>query len=230
MGAIPDDVAAAIQECWPDDVVAEIDSSESYFYEIYDALERDLRRISGASLRWQTEPGDDDPDSRDEWQSYHVFFLVPQGDEFQFDAETETTDDVEDPDEESEVSIIPGSGWYGCAVSVSLVAPFAAMNPEQFCEFEDGSAAEPDLASFAYVEETGERVDLDARYQEMLGETAFAKLDGLRAKIAAVLEKHRLRLLDPATLDLPAPKLGLDEGLFLEAPLAVRDAFFFRGA
>ncbi|HUD98217.1 MAG TPA: hypothetical protein VMR62_01490 [Bryobacteraceae bacterium] len=52
---IPEDVAAAIQECWPDGVIEEFDTDESYFHDIRARLERDLGKIPGASLRWQTE-------------------------------------------------------------------------------------------------------------------------------------------------------------------------------
>src|ERR1022692_1130889 len=51
---IPEDVAAAIEECWPDGVVEEFDTDESYFCDIHAKLERDLRKIPGASLLWQT--------------------------------------------------------------------------------------------------------------------------------------------------------------------------------
>ena len=55
---IPDHVAAAIQDCW-DGVIEEFDTDESYFHDIHAKLERDLRKIPGASLLWQTEAEDD---------------------------------------------------------------------------------------------------------------------------------------------------------------------------
>jgi hypothetical protein len=96
MGAsqIPPDVAAAIKRCWPNGVLDEFETSESYFHEIHPALERALRNIRGASLLWQTEQEsgarwdageDDEPQRCDEWQSYHVFFLAPHGKEFHFE-------------------------------------------------------------------------------------------------------------------------------------------------
>ena len=51
MGAasqIPKPVAAAIKKCWPDGVVAEFETDESYFLEIHPRLERDLRNIRGS--------------------------------------------------------------------------------------------------------------------------------------------------------------------------------------
>src|SRR5262245_52489784 len=104
---IPQDLAAAIKRCWPRGVVEEFSIDESYFDEIRDHIERDLRNVSGASLVWQTERAgdassdDDDPEEPPfqdfEWQSYHVSFVSPNGDEFRFEAAT-IGDDPEDPD------------------------------------------------------------------------------------------------------------------------------------
>lgn len=221
---ISDELAAAIQDCWPDVVVGEFDANDSYFHDIHEDLEQDLARIPGATLQWQTEP-DDDPPTRD-WQSYHVFFLVPHGSEFGFETDAENTADGQPP---GDAAIVHGKGWYGCAVSVSYAAPFAATNLSEFTEFEDGSANEPDMASAAYNEETGEPVDLDAQYLDILGEAAFARLQNVRARISAVLAKYQLELLDSATLDVSLPEMGVAEGVFLEVPISVRDAFFFRG-
>src|ERR1039457_6878402 len=93
---IPEDVAAAIEECWPDGLIEEFDTDESYFHDIHAKLERDLRKIPGASLLWQTEAEDnsahwdDDEDGEDDepppfrpaFQSYHDFFLAPQRGDF----------------------------------------------------------------------------------------------------------------------------------------------------
>jgi len=58
---------------------------------------------------------------------------------------------------------------------------------------------------------------------------AFQKLEELRSRIAEVLLKHGIEVLDKSVLDLPVPKLKAGEDVFLEGPLRVRDAFFFRG-
>ncbi len=79
-------------------------------------IERDLRRISGVSLVWQTEDVDrgacDDEDealpSYSEWQSYHVFFVSPEGDEFRFEDETIG----EDPGDGTETAF-SGEGRFG---------------------------------------------------------------------------------------------------------------------
>src|SRR5437773_10416200 len=93
-------------------------------------IERDLRRISGVSLVWQTEDVDrgacDDEDealpSYSEWQSYHVFFVSPAGDEFRFEDETIG----EDPGDGTETAF-SGEGRFGISLTISLAAPVAAI-------------------------------------------------------------------------------------------------------
>src|SRR5439155_15765062 len=101
---IPKNVAAAIKRCWPHGVVGEFPTDESYFHEIRHQIDRDLRSISGASLICQTEEANnagsddddwDEPRLEEEWQSYHVFFVSPNGEEFRFETET-TGEDPED--------------------------------------------------------------------------------------------------------------------------------------
>ena len=89
---IPKDLAATIKRCWPRGVVEEFPADESYFHEVRHQIERDLGSISGALLVWQTEEAggtgweDDDADEptrhESEWQSYQVFFVSPNGEEF----------------------------------------------------------------------------------------------------------------------------------------------------
>jgi hypothetical protein len=133
---IPPDVAAAIHRRWSDGVVDEFATDESYFHQIRARLERDLRHIRGASLPWRTEDPpldarpdeDDEPLYPDEWQSYYVFFLAPDGEEFQFEDETDCMEEPEDAEGERTEAMCPGNKWIGCAVGISLVAPYAAIN------------------------------------------------------------------------------------------------------
>src|SRR5262249_8842227 len=131
---IPKDLAAAIKKCWPNGEIEEFPTDESYFQDIHERLARGLRKIRGASLIWQTEDHDSQPfwdDFEDElhpcdydWQSYHVFFLAPDDAEFHFEDEIKP---MEEPDEENECpQTIPGEGWIGLAVGVSLAMPWAA--------------------------------------------------------------------------------------------------------
>ncbi|HVN04476.1 MAG TPA: hypothetical protein VMT86_08675 [Bryobacteraceae bacterium] len=221
---ISDALAAVIEECWPDGVIAEFDTSESYFNDVYDALEHELSSMYGASLLWQTAA---DEDAERDWQSYHTFFVSPRGSEFEFETETEVE---EEPDGEPAHVTYPGKGYYGCTVAVSLAAPVAAVLLSELAEFDDGSISPPDPGDVACSDETGEPVDPLASYQQALGEAAFAKLDGLRNRIAAILAKHELQIIGQDELDVLLPEMGVDDAVNLEPPVTVRDAFFFHGA
>jgi hypothetical protein len=106
-------------------------------------IERDLRNISGTSLVWQTEgAGDASWDERSEcerasaqpsrdddnpeesplqdfrWQSYHVFFVSPNGEEFRFEAET-----IGDDPEDGAETTVRGEGQYGLGSRSRLPHP-----------------------------------------------------------------------------------------------------------
>jgi hypothetical protein len=83
---IPKALAALIAKTWPDGVVVGFDTEESDFPNIAAKLERDLSRIRGARLEWQTEPEepvdwdedlDGEPPTDRHFQSYHLFFVAP---------------------------------------------------------------------------------------------------------------------------------------------------------
>ncbi|MGC9949040.1 MAG: hypothetical protein ABSF64_21950 [Bryobacteraceae bacterium] len=44
-GRIGADVAAAIEDCWPDGAIEEFDTDESYFHDIHAALEDTLENL-----------------------------------------------------------------------------------------------------------------------------------------------------------------------------------------
>ena len=237
---IPAKLAAKISKCWPDGVIEEFDTDESYFHEKHWPLEQDLRKIQGASLLCQTESAerhswdDDDGDlpapGCDGFQSYHVFFVAPDDPGFHFEDETESLADPDDPGAEQwPDGVVPGEGWFGWAVGISLVARFAVFNPCQYSQYEDGTRAIPDVESFIYSDQTNERVETQLYYRKVLGDQSYQKLLDLRARIAAVLREHRIEVLDEAVLDLPLPGFKADQEIFREKPLCVRDAFFFRG-
>jgi hypothetical protein len=161
---IPEDVHAAIKQCWPDGVVHELATDESYFHEIHPRLERDLRKIRGASLRWQSEDEEGggagwDEDENDElppidaWQSYYVFFLAPHGKEFHFACETTSVDEGDAEEETSTETTYPGEGWIGCAAGVCLAAPYAVINACSYSRYEDGTTSTPDVESFIYSDD-----------------------------------------------------------------------------
>jgi hypothetical protein len=57
----------------------------------------------------------------------------------------------------------------------------------------------------------------------------FQKLQTLRQEIVSIMTSHRISVLDESVLDLPVKGLRADPEVFLQKPLRVRDAFFFRG-
>ncbi len=236
---IPKDVALAIKKCWPKGVVEEFATDESYFHQIHPRLQRDLRRIRGTSLLWQTEDEEigagcdrdenDGPAPSDEWQSYYVFFLTPDGEDFQFEDETEGLEPPEDPEQAFTETTYPGEGSIGCAAGICLAAPYAAINLSSCSHYEDGTISVPDVESFIYSDKTHGRVDTDQYHREILTQKAFQKLKALRHEIAGILAKHRIHVLDKRVLNLYVAGLKASEEVFLEEPLRVRDAFFFRG-
>ena len=227
---IPRELVAAIKRSWPRDVVEEFDTDESYFHEIRHQIERDLRRISGVSLVWQTEDVDrgacDDEDealpSYSEWQSYHVFFASPEGDEFRFEDETIG----EDPGDGTETAF-SGEGRFGISLTISLAAPVAAIGVSSYSHYEDGGYTIPDpMSSLHMNEETGIVISANEYFRDCLGQEMFQKLEILREQITSIVALRHISVLDESVLDLPVQSLKADQEVFVGKPVCVRDAFF----
>lgn len=226
---IPPDVAAAIHRHWSNGVVGEFATDDSYFHEIRARLEGDLRNIRGASLTWRTDdpPPDarqdeeDEPSYPEEWQSYYLLFLAPDGEEFHFEDQTDCPKQPENAAGEGTETACPGEGWIGCAVGISLVAPYAAVNLCSYEYYEDGTISMPDVESFIDSDKTPQRVDTDRFHREILSQDAFQTLEALRAQIGSILAKHRVQVLDRAVLNLRVPGLKASEDVFLDEPLRV---------
>jgi len=226
---IPRELVAAIKRSWPRDVVEEFDTDESYFHEIRHQIERDLRRISGVSLVWQTEDVDrgacDDEDealpSYSEWQSYHVFFVSPEGDEFRFEDETIG----EDPGDGTETAF-SGEGRFGLSLTISLAAPVAAIGVSSYSHYEDGGYTIPDpMSSLHMNEETGIVISANEYFRDCLGQEMFQKLEILREQITSIVALRHISVLE-SVLDLPVQSLKADQEVFVGKPVCVRDAFF----
>ena len=227
---IPRELVAAIKRSWPRDVVEEFDTDESYFHEIRHQIERDLRRISGVSLVWQTEDVDrgacDDEDealpSYSEWQSCHVFFVSPEGDEFRFEDETIG----EDPGDGTETAF-SGEGRFGLSLTISLAAPVAAIGVSSYSHYEDGGYTIPDpMSSLHMNEETGIVISANEYFRDCLGQEMFQKLEILREQITSIVALRHISVLDESVLDLPVQSLKADQEVFVGKPVCVRDAFF----
>ncbi len=226
---IPRELVAAIKRSWPRDVVEEFDTDESYFHEIRHQIERDLRRISGVSLVWQTEDVDrgacDDEDealpSYSEWQSCHVFFVSPEGDEFRFEDETIG----EDPGDGTETAF-SGEGRFGLSLTISLAAPVAAIGVSSYSHYEDGGYTIPDpMSSLHMNEETGIVISANEYFRDCLGQEMFQKLEILREQITSIVALRHISVLE-SVLDLPVQSLKADQEVFVGKPVCVRDAFF----
>ena len=62
-----------------------------------------------------------------------------------------------------------------------------------------------------------------------MGQETFQKLEILQQEIISIMASHRISVLDESVLDLPLEGLTAGQEVFLEKPLRIRDAFFFRG-
>jgi hypothetical protein len=90
------------------------------------------------------------------------------------------TGSVEEPaDSEGEVTAItyPSDARIGCAVGISLVAPYAAINLCSYERYEDGTTSIPDVESFIYRDETERRVDTGGAHREIFSQPAFHTLE-----------------------------------------------------
>jgi len=240
--AIPERLSALIRKTWPEGVVEEFNVDESRFYRSHSNFARDLGDIPGATLAWQTptpeeryryRDSDDDfgdaSSSDTDFQSYHLFFLVPDGNQFRYKTESEYPEPPEDPEEEDVLNTVPGEGEIGCVAAVCLIAPVAMVDFTSREWFEDGGWSDPGIDQCFFEGESGERITAETNYRSELGSEAFQKLESLCNKVAAVLRKHRLQVLDSSVLRLPVPRLKASEEVFLQKPIHLGEAFFFRG-
>ena len=170
--------------------------------------------------------------------SYHLFFLSPNGDEFDSETECEVEADPEYDEEtgeeildgERETITVRGREHAGWSVAVSLVAPIAVITFSDYTVFDDRPADLPSVERYAEDAE-GNRFDHAEHFRKMHGERAFQVLEKLRERIAAILEKHGVTVLPEAEWRKPVPWLrgGGDAlvGEVVNQPVRVLDAFFF---
>jgi hypothetical protein len=246
-----DDVREAIEHAWPDGVVEmAIDSEESWFADVYPKLASALRRIGGARLVHEKEPepqparfhdfDDEDeeefpPNDLEPSRSYHLFFVCPEGDAFNYATEIETFVepdwDLDEDASDQPKEVVAGTVRTGWSVCVSLLAPFAVITFSDMSTFEDGSSSGPSLESDAFTE-TGRRIDPEAEFRKVKGKQAFQVLLKLRDRICGVLNKHGVVVLPQTDWRKPVPWLRADEEVFVGTmgePIRVLDALFFEG-
>jgi hypothetical protein len=247
-----EDVREAVERAWPGGVVEmAFDADESWFQDVYSKLASAIRRIKGAQLAHEREPESEpvwfDSDHEEyppldfePSRSYHLFFVCPEGEAFQYETEIESIgepdwyadeDDRDEDESELPMETVAGSGRTGWAVAVSLVAPFAVITLSDMETYEDGSFSEPTIESQGFTE-TFQRIDPEAAFLKSKGERAFQKLLKLRGRICNILDKLGIGVLPEAEWRKPVPGLRADSGVFAGAagePLRVLDALFFEG-
>lgn len=126
---------------------------------------------------------------------------------------------------------VPGRGWIGCTVAISLLTPFAVISLNDMSVFEDGSSTEPEI-ELNIENEDGDSVHQEEHFRELVGEKAFAILQALRGKISAILEKLGIVVLPEEEWRKPVSWLKGGEEAFVGTngePIRVLEAFFFEG-
>ena len=182
--------------------------------------ERDAKEGAGWS-----EPDDEDdagcfPELREPGRSYHIFFLVLPGEQFQYKTEMDPIEFNEEEDDENDISgdSVPGEGEIGLMVGVSLLAPIAMVAISYQEHFENGDIVEPDFRG----PESEYPIHADLA----------ADLGVLSTRVAKLLEAHGLRVLtaDEARQNPPGLRPGDEITVSdMEGKITVFDAFFFHG-
>jgi hypothetical protein len=227
----------AIERVWPDRIV-EMGYDlieESYFHELYPKLHRSLSRIQGGSLRYEREaeePGQELKDDDADWScspmdeptySYHLFFLGSDDKLLRYGTETEEADE-DDPDVET---VIPGEGFIGCVVGVSLLAPFAVVALNNFHEYEDGSHSCPELQVCAF-DKNGGRLTAKEFFRSQVGDEGLRRLYNLCEQTAKILESHGITVLSEPEQRQTLPWLRAGKEVLREGgPVTVKEALFF---
>ncbi len=236
------DVAAILRELYPNGVVTpDVLYEESYFDELYDTLRARLAGIEGVRLlherspeggpQWVegSNPDEDPPDYSEDSFSYHLFFVAPRGEGHKYVGELPDYVETEDGEELTEVRV-PTEGWIGCAVGVSLAAPFAMVVLRDMEFMETGWHTEPDIECNIFNLD-GTPMDMDAHYAEMLEETDAQTLLTLRDTIMEILRDCSINVLTDEEADAAVPGLRAGEEVFAgysDDELTVKDALFFR--
>jgi hypothetical protein len=238
----------ALEKAWPSGIVEVVDRKESYLAEILPRLTRGLAKLKKTKPLYERsakgEPiGELPVDERGPSASYHFYFVSPAGSMFEYSTEAEEViGEFEFDEEELEhtplneleelpTRTIPGKGWYGWAVGVSYVAPYAEASLQSRVMYDDGSKAEPELQCYAENEEGSLIPTRDAVLAGPEGAKAVEALDRLLMEIQKVLEQHGIVIIPEDECRKLVPWLRPGDEVFLgfmDKSLAVRDAFFFQ--
>ena len=237
------DVLEAIREAYLEDVVSDdvLHIEESYYDAICEEVRAALRAITTADvlydrppdgrLHWEegSDPGEDAPDWSEDSSSYDLLFLGLRGEQFTFEGETEEEEMPDDDDEPITVKV-SCEGCVGCAVGISLVAPFAVVRFTEKEWTETGSETMPDIWPSAF-DLNFKPLDMEAHDEELYLEERIEALRNLRAEITRVLEGFGIRVLTEQELgaEIPGLKPNPTRNQWEQKETAnVSEALFFR--
>jgi len=239
-----EDVLHAIRNAYPEGIVSDdvLGAEDSYFESMRDDVRRALRGIQGTvllferppegRLHWSegSDPKNDPPDWVEDPASYDLVFLGLEGAQFEFEGELEE-DEAPEGATEPRTILVPSAGRIGCAVGISIVAPFAVARFTEMEWTDTGSNTLPDIEPSLY-ELDGSEADMEAHYEELYLEAGIQALRNLRREVAAILLQFGIRVLAEDELKQPIPELQHDpERHVFDAGtrITVEDALFFRG-
>lgn len=236
------DVLHAIRNAYPDNIVTDdvLHEESSYYDDTCDEVRAALRRIKAdlaydrppeGRPHWDegSDPEEDPPDWVEEPSSYDLFFFALRGVQFQFEGELEEEDVPEDADEPV-VVVLPTVGRIGCAVGISIVAPFAVIRFTEMESTENGSATMPDIWPHIF-DLDGSELDVEAHYEELFLEEGIAALRDLRKAITKVLDAFDVRVLSKEKLESRIPGLRPEPArnvMVRKKTATAEDALFFQ--
>jgi hypothetical protein len=228
------DFQKAIERLWPNGLVElSVDYEDSWFVKLQPKVTRALRSLKGSQLLFEREaegdpvwwpeshPDQAPPDECAPDRSYHLYFIVPDGDAFKFTTESEDYID-------GSVETVNGAGRTGWCIAVSLLAPFAVITLGERIEYENGDTVEPSLESHLETMD-GSAIDPVEHFREMVAEEAFSRLMTVQRKIAEILEKCAISVLPEKEWKKRVSRLRAGDGVSVQEPLHVLDALFFEG-
>ncbi|MCC6486167.1 MAG: hypothetical protein IT364_01590 [Candidatus Hydrogenedentes bacterium] len=239
------DVLDAIRSAYPDNIVTDdvVFDEDSYYDGIRDEVRAALSRIGEADLvydrppegipHWEdgADPDEDPPTWVEDPSSYDLLFLALRGKPFEFEGEMEEEDVLEEGDEPV-MALVPTVGHIGCAVGISIVAPFAVIRFTEMEVTESGWNTLPDIWPRMFNLD-GSELDVEAHYEVLFLEEGINALRDLRERTAKVLQEFGIRVLSEQELGVPVPRLKPEpeRNAMLQRKFAtVGDALFFQTA
>jgi hypothetical protein len=219
-----EDVLRAIRYAYPENIVTDdvLYEEDSYYDEIRDEIRTALHTVKGAALLYErppegkphwnegSDPDEDPPDWDEPASSYDLLFFALQGKQFEFEGKFEEENMPEDADEPCLVTV-PTVGRIGCAVGISVIAPFAVIGDSDMEIAESGSESFPEIHVGTYGGDQAldeeELNDPCVRAQIACWEKGKDKLHALREEIMQILGRFDIRVLSEQEISARVPGL-----------------------